>query len=265
MQASKTDLIRVEQVSLVPQLFQTKSTPAATNSLVAEAYLLRDISFQVARGDRIAIVGASGSGKTTLLRLLNRLSEPTGGVIYFNNQPIRQIPVVQLRQQVALVLQESKLLGMTVRQALEYPLVLRRLPQQTIQQRVQSWTEQLHIPNDWFPRTELQLSIGQRQLVAIARALVSHPQVLLLDEPTSALDVGRAHLVLNVLSELAQSGELTVLMANHQLELAEQFCDRVLYLHQGVLQHDLPVRQMDWQQLQQKLVQAEVEQQQEWD
>lgn len=263
-----TDQVCVNQIS-VKQVSLASGIAAANHrvraALPAEAhYLLKDLSFEAFRGDRIAIVGASGAGKTSLLRLLNRLSEPTSGAIFLNNCALSQMPTQQLRRQVVLVLQESKLLGMTVLQALEYPLTLRQLPKQTIQERVKKWGDRLHIPSEWLHRTELQLSVGQRQVVAIARALVTEPDVLLLDEPTSALDVGRSELILNALSDLVQVNGTTLLMANHQLELAEQFCDRVLYLKQGRLLQDLPAEQMNWQALRQTLVQAEAHQLEEW-
>jgi D-methionine transport system ATP-binding protein len=232
---------------------------------VGSQYLLKGISFEVFKGDRVAIVGPSGAGKTSLLRLLNRLSEPTSGSIYLENQEYRQIPVIQLRQQVPLVLQESKLLGMTVREALEYPLVLRGLPRSQIQQRLSYSIEQLHIPEDWLGKTELQLSVGQRQLVAIARALVIQPKILLLDEPTSALDAGRAFRLLEVLTQVATTSQTTILMVNHQLELAQQFCTRVLYLQDGQLVQDVPnSNQMDWQKLRETLIQAETTAAEEW-
>ena len=232
---------------------------------IGAQYLLKDISLEVFKGDRIAIVGPSGAGKTSLLRLLNRLSEPTAGSIYLENQEYRQIPVIQLRQQVTLVLQESKLLGMTVQEALKYPLVLRGLPRSQIQQRLAYWMEQLHIPVDWLGKTELQLSVGQRQLVAIARALVIQPQILLLDEPTSALDAGRASHLIQVLSQLANSGETTILMVNHQLELAQLFSTRVLYLQNGQLILDAPnSNQMNWEKLRETLIHAEATAAEEW-
>jgi len=265
LQTPKIAQIRTEQVSLAPKIFTSSHARVGEPSVPSHDYLLREISFEAFRGDRMALVGASGAGKTSLLRLLNRLSEPTSGVIYLENRALTQIPPIQLRQQVALVLQESKLLGMTVQQALEYPLVLRRLERQTIQERLRQWSDRLHLPSDWLHRTELQLSVGQRQWVAIARALVTEPNVLLLDEPTASLDLGRSALLLNVLTELAQVKGTTILMANHQLELAEQFCDRVLHLEHGTLQQDLSAQQMDWQALRQTIVQAEAHPSEEWD
>ena len=246
----QTAQLRLEQVNL--------------SVSVGSHYLLKDISFEVFKGDRVAIVGPSGAGKTSLLRLLNRLSEPTAGSIYLENQEYRQIPVLQLRQQVTLVLQESKLLGMTVREALAYPLVLRGLPQPQIQQRLLHWTEQLQIPEDWLGRTEMQLSVGQRQLVALARALVIQPKILILDEPTSALDAGRASHLIQVLAQMALSRQTTILMANHQLELAQLFCTRVVHLQRGQLVQDAPNLALDWAKLRETFSQAEAQTAQEW-
>jgi D-methionine transport system ATP-binding protein len=231
---------------------------------VGNHFILQDISSDVFWGDRLALIGPSGSGKTSLLRLLNRLSEPTEGSIFFEDQEIRQIPVLQLRQQITLVPQESKLLGMTVREALSYPLLLRGLPRQTIQQRLITWTEHLHIPQDWFDRTEVQLSVGQRQLVAIARALMIQPKILLLDEPTSALDAGRGDNLIKVLSNLAASQQIAIVMVNHQLDVAQAFCNHVLYLHQGRLLTNCAANQVDWAELRQQLIASETQEAEEW-
>ncbi len=242
--------LRLQQVSL--------------SAAIGSQSLLQDISFDVSKGDRIAIVGSSGAGKTSLLRLLNRLSEPTAGMLWFENQDYRQIPVLQLRQQIVLVPQESKLLGMTVQEAIAYPLVLRKLPKRQIQQRVSQCLEVLHIPAEWLDRNELQLSVGQRQLVAIARALVIQPKVLLFDEPTSALDAGKSSHLVQFLTDLATTHQTTIFMVNHQLEIAELFCTRVLHLQQGKLIQDRPSTQVDWINLQQTLMQAEAETVAEW-
>jgi len=252
--ASTAAQLQLTQVNLVTSM----------NGIITGTPILTDISFEVFNGDRLGIIGPSGAGKTSLLRLLNRLSEPTGGRIYLENQDYRKIPVLQLRRQVMLVPQEPKLLGMTVQQALAYPLTLQQLPQRQIQERLDACMNQLHIPGDWLERTELQLSVGQRQLVAIARALVIQPKILLLDEPTSALDAGRASHVLGVLADLAQKGNMAILMVNHQLDMAQLFCTRVLYLQGGQLLQDVPLAQIDWKQLRETLVQAEAQAAQEW-
>lgn len=243
----------LEQVSL----FASLKTQSQDNQLGYP--ILQDISFEVFEGERVAIVGPSGAGKTYLLRLLNRLSEPTSGKIYLDNQEYSQIPVLQLRSIVTLVSQEPKLLGMTVKEALAYPLVLRGLPKQTIQQRVSHWIEQLQIPDEWLTRTEVQLSLGQRQLVAIARALVIQPTILLLDEPTSALDLNQAEHLVEILSHLTQNYQTTVVMVNHQLELVEKFCTRLLYLQQGRLLVHQEASEISWLNLRDKLTQAKAQ------
>ncbi|MEM1172093.1 MAG: ATP-binding cassette domain-containing protein [Cyanobacteria bacterium P01_H01_bin.35] len=230
---------------------------------VSSQYLLKDISFALEKGAKVAVVGASGAGKTSLLRLLNRLNSPTSGYIYLDNQDYSKIPVMQLRKEVSLVLQESKLLGMSVAEAIAYPLKLRGLRQAEIQQRCEYWIQQLNIPESWLSRSELQLSMGQKQLVAIARAVVIQPKILLLDEPTSALDIGIASRVLQVLATLAES-EVTVIMVNHQIDLAQKFCTQLLHLEQGELIENSPSSRVDWVKLRHRIIQAQTQESEEW-
>lgn len=258
--------LRVEQVSLVVK----GATGQKAEKLLPTQYLLRGLSFEVFRGDRGVIVGASGSGKTSLFRLLNRLIEPFQGSLYLEEQEFRQIPVVQLRQQITLVSQETKLLGMTVREALLYPLKLRGIPPTIAEPQISEWVERLHIPQEWLDRTEQQLSVGQRQRVAIARALVIRPKILLLDEPTSSLDTGGSHHLIKVLRDVSQTG-MTILMATHELELAQQFCEssktrgRVLYLQQGALIQNSDGDRVDWQALQSEIEQTAAAEAEEWE
>ena len=243
-----------------PQIYLDK---VSLTTPVSSHYLLKDISFAVEKGARVAVVGASGAGKTSLLRLLNRLSSPTSGYIYLENQEYGKIPITQLRKEVTLVLQESKLLGMSVAEAIAYPLKLRGLKQAEIQQRSEYWIQQLNIPESWLSRSELQLSMGQKQLVAIARGCVIQPKILLLDEPTSALDIGNANRVIQVLATLAES-EVTVIMVNHQIDLAQKFCTKLLHLEQGELIEDSPNSKVDWVKLRDYIIQAQAQETEEW-
>ena len=245
------------------QKFQLYLNRVSLTTPVNSYYLLKDVSFGIEKGSWVGVVGPSGSGKTSLLRLLNRLSSPTGGSIYLKNQDYRKIPIIELRQKITLVLQESRLLGMSVAEAIAYPLKLRGLRPSEVEQRCEYWIEQLKIPDDWLSRSELQLSVGQKQLVAIARAAAIQPEILLLDEPTSALDVGSANLVLSALIALAESG-VTIIMTNHQLDLVQQFCTQLLYLNQGELIQDLPQNQVDWLKLRDSIIQQQLQQSEEW-
>ncbi len=244
---------------LLEQVSYTERLTAQTKHKLPEYPILQDISFEVFEGDRIAIVGPTGAGKSYLLRLLNRLCEPTNGKIYFDNRDYRQIAARSLRESVILVSQEPKLLGMSVREALAYPLILRNLPKPQIQQRLSYWMQQLHIPEEWLTRTEAQLSTGQKQLVNLTRGLVIQPKILLLDEPTSNLDLGTASRITEVLNQLYEKHQTTILMVNHQLNIAQMFCTRLLYLQQGRLITNQPASQINWNNLQETLKQAEAD------
>lgn len=210
--------------------------------------LLTNISLAIAKGSKTALIGATGSGKTTFLRMLNRLIDPSVGTITLNGKNIQDIPIQTLRRRVLLIPQEPSLLGMTVTEALSYPLRLQNLPTSEIDSRVQKWVEKLQIDRKLLNRSELELSLGQRQWIAIARALVIEPEILLLDEPTSALDRGLSHLLLDILTELTQLPQpFTVLMINHQLDLVQPWCDRMVCLHKGELVQDAEAAQINWQ------------------
>lgn len=226
--------------------------------------ILKDITFSLEKGDFVALVGSSGSGKTSLLRSMNRLVEVNSGRIQFENEAIQQVSVISLRRQIALVTQESRLLGMTVEAALSYPLQLRNQSTAKIKQSVSLWSKRLRIPADWMDRTAVNLSLGQRQRVAIARALITQPKVLLLDEPTSAQDVGYSEFLLAHLAELTRQNELAIVMANHQIELAAKYVNRLWQIDNGRLIKDVLAIDVDWPKLHQHLIKKEQEERSNW-
>jgi D-methionine transport system ATP-binding protein len=231
---TNNSLISTDQVS-----YQTKFRTLLTN-----------VSVAIAQGSKTALIGATGSGKTTFLRLLNRLTDPSVGTIFLNGKNIQEIPIQTLRRRVMLVPQEPSLLGMTVHEALSYPLKIQNLPQSEIDGRSQKWIDKLQIDRKLLNRSELELSLGQRQWIAIARAVIMEPEVLLLDEPTSALDRGLSHLLLDTLTELTQLPQpVTVVMINHQLDLVQTWCDRLICLHKGELVQDAEASLINWQEI----------------
>ena len=227
--------------------------------------LLTDISFSLAAGECITLTGITGAGKSTLLRLLNRLSEPTSGQISLRGDDYRSISPMTLRQQVMLVSQVPQLLGMNVREALTYPLQLQSLGAAEIKQRILTVADQFEIPTDWFDRNHLQLSVGQKQLVSIARGVITQPQVLLLDEPIASLDTITAERVLTTINTICRSQKIGLIVVNHQLELAARFSARLLYLHDGKLLIDKLSTSVDWQNLQQQIRASEDRSISEWD
>jgi D-methionine transport system ATP-binding protein len=227
-------------------------------------YLLQDVTFAIAKGEKVAVVGASGAGKTSLLRLLNRLSTPHQGTIYLEEIAYEKIPIIQLRQQAVLMTQEPKLLGMSVRESLVYPLKLQQLSAAQIHQRVEKITERLSIPDIWLDKNELQLSLGQRQLIAIARSLAMQPKILLLDEPLSALDMGTSNRLLTALDRLVAELAMTIIMVNHQLSAMTDFAERILYLKEGLLASDIMANATNWSNLQRELLAAKTNADSDW-
>jgi D-methionine transport system ATP-binding protein len=216
----------------------SKEKPALASLLRVEnlAYalpyqsILQPLSFEVAAGEIVLVTGASGVGKTLLLRLLNRLTEPSGGNVYVANREYRSIPLPQLRRQVALVSAEPQLLGMTVQEALLYPLQLQRLPASVAEQRLGQLLCQVPIPKHWLSLLEFELSIEQRQLVSLARSLLLQPQVLLLDEGAKYLEAEGWR----CLQAIAREQQMAVIVTGKYFDIA----GRVLYLRDGQLVWD---------------------------
>ena len=200
---------------------------------LSKSQLLKEISFNLITGERLVLIGPSGSGKTTLLRLINRLQEPSTGKILFCSQPLEKIPIIDLRQQIVLVPQEPKLLGMSVNEAISYALKLQNISKAEINQRLQKWKSRLSIPNQWLERYESELSLGQRQIIGITRGLIIEPKILLLDEPTSSLDSLKANQIIKLLTNITQYTQTAIVIVSHDLEVVKSFSKYILKLEQG--------------------------------
>ena len=206
---SSVPLIGVNHLSLTLGLRKTR----AGKVLNPGTRLFEDLSWRLDAGRHATIEGPSGSGKTSFIRLLSGLISPTSGTIAWQGQPYS----THLRQNMVYVAQTPKLLGMTVAEAIAYPLKLRLIPESQIQTRVREITDRLEIPTSWLTQTELQLSQGSQQWVHLARALVIAPIVLLLDEPTAALDEPQRHCLMNTLQSLPHT---TCAIASHDVDWA---------------------------------------------
>ena len=206
---SSVPLIGVDRLFLTLGLRKTRGGKV----LNPGTRLFEDLSWQLDKGCHATIEGPSGSGKTSFLRLLSGLISPTFGTIAWQGQPYAR----HIRQDIVYVAQTPKLLGMTVAEAIAYPLKLRLTPESQIQTRVADITDRLEIPTSWLTQTELQLSQGSQQWVSLARALVMTPIVLLLDEPTAALDELQRHCLMNALQSLPHT---TCAIASHDVDWA---------------------------------------------
>ena len=196
--------------------------------------VLRDVTFSVKNGEFFVLVGPNGAGKTTLLRILDLLEEPTSGRVLFNGQPVDYSPKkrVALRRKIGMVFQQTVLFSMSVFDNVAYPLKVRGASEQDIRQKVRTALELVQL--DGFERKNaLALSGGEGQRVAIAQALVTEPELLLLDEPTANLDPRNASIVEQVLLRLNRETKTTVIMSTHNMFQAERVAQRVAALDEG--------------------------------
>ena len=197
----------------------------------ALATILDDISVDVPRGGALILVGPSGSGKSSLLRCLNRLEEPTAGVVRFDGRSITDLDPRELRRRAALVLQTPVLFEGTVRENL-----MVHAPGVTLdssESRLREMLGEVGLDAALLDRDAAMLSGGEKQRVTIARALLRDPQALLLDEPTSALDPPNAMLVVETICGLRDSRGLSIVAVTHAPELVRRLGGALLYLVKG--------------------------------
>ncbi|MCC7273717.1 MAG: ATP-binding cassette domain-containing protein [Alphaproteobacteria bacterium] len=201
---------------------------------------VQGVSFEIARGEALALVGESGSGKTTTGRCLLRLIEPTAGAIRFDGVDLRALGLRRfraMRPRMQMVFQEpyeSLSPRMRIGRLIEEPL--RMLPGLDAAERRRRALEALamvRLGADAYDRYPHQFSAGQQQRVGIARALVTRPDLVLLDEPTSALDVSIRAEILDLLSDLQADLGLAYLFISHDLTAVRRVCQRVAIMYLG--------------------------------
>ncbi len=200
-------------------------------------HVLKDIDFQVNKGDVTSIIGASGSGKSTLLRCINLLETPSGGEILYHGKNVvgRGVNAAQYRSHVGMVFQSFNLFNnMTVLEncMVGQIRVLKR-SKQAAREQAMKYLEKVGMA-PYINAKPRQISGGQKQRVAIARALAMDPEILLFDEPTSALDPEMVGEVLTVMQELAEEG-MTMLVVTHEMAFARDVSNRVVYMNGGVI------------------------------
>jgi ABC-type polar amino acid transport system ATPase subunit len=205
-----------------------------------ELEVLRDINFEVHRGEVICLIGPSGTGKSTLLRALNMLEPPTSGDIRVNGELItaKGYPLHKMRQKIGMVFQSFNLFDhMTVLENItDAPIHLLHIPEAQAREEAIALLKKVGLAQkaDVYPS---ELSGGQKQRVAIARALAMHPEVILFDEPTSALDPTMVGEVLSVIRQLAKSG-LTMLIVTHEMRFAQDVSSRIFFMNEGRIYED---------------------------
>jgi energy-coupling factor transporter ATP-binding protein EcfA2 len=230
--------LRAQRAAGLAAVINAESTAAVS--------VLRDVSFEVARGESVVLLGRVGSGKTTLCMALNGLvPHMTGGVFRGNvhvlGRNTREHPVADMAAGVGLVFQdaESQLVQMRVEDEVAFGLENLGVPSAEMEDRVR-WALDAVGLSDYRERSPLLLSGGEKQRVAIAAMLAMQPRVLVLDEPTASLDPAGKIAVFKVLQELRRRHDITIFMATQELERITRFADRVLVLHDGRIALDGP-------------------------
>ncbi len=217
-----------------------------------DGYALGDVSIDVARVEKVAIIGRSGSGKTTLLRVIAGLEQPTAGVVsiegetlWGGKEKIASREARRIRSHVGLVFQQFNLFPhMTALQnVVEAPIHVRHFPRARAEETGMALLRSVGVAekSGSYPA---QLSGGQQQRVAIARALALDPQIMLFDEVTSALDPELVGEVLGVIAELAERTSMTMILVTHEMSFARRVADRVVFFDEGRIVEEGPPSQI---------------------
>lgn len=202
---------------------------------------LKNVSFSVEQGEYVAIMGESGSGKTTLLNILAALDKPTGGTVRLDGQDLSKIRETNIstfrRDNLGFVFQEFNLLDtFTLEDNIYLPLVLAGKSYGEMQQRLMPIAQQLGIAG-LLKKYPYEVSGGQKQRAAVARAVITQPKLILADEPTGALDSRSADELLDLFGELNGEGQ-TILMVTHSVKAASR-ANRVLFIRDGEVFHQI--------------------------
>ena len=205
-----------------------------------ELHALRDVSFEVHKGEYLAIIGPSGSGKSTLMNLIGCLDSPTKGEYWINGNQVAEMSDDELarirNKEIGFVFQTFNLLARaTALHNVELPLIYAGMGASARQERAKNVLASVELGDRTSHRPN-ELSGGQRQRVAIARALVNHPSILLADEPTGALDTKTSHEIMGLFEKLHADGN-TIILVTHEHDIAER-AHRVITIRDGEIEKD---------------------------
>ncbi len=223
-----------------------------------KVHALQNINFQVEDGEFVAIMGESGSGKTTLLNIIASFDKPTMGSVILKGKKINEINDSELasfrRNYLGFVFQEFNLLDtLSNRDNISLPLVLSNKKASEIQKKVEKVASELAI-EEILEKYPYEISGGQKQRIAIARAIVSAPELVLADEPTGALDSKTAEQIIGVFNYLNKLGN-SILMVTHSIKAASG-ANRVLFIKDGIVFHEIYKGDLNSRQFQEKIAES---------
>ena len=212
------------------------------NKWFGDLHVLKDVSLDVASGERVVICGPSGSGKSTLIRCLNRLEQHQSGEIRINDVVLdgNTANIQAVRREIGMVFQQFNLFPhLTVLRNLTLaPMRARGMSQSDAEELAHHYLERVRIPEQ-AGKYPAQLSGGQQQRVAIARSLCMQPKIMLFDEPTSALDPEMISEVLDTMIELAEDG-MTMVCVTHEMGFAKRVANQMIFMDEGQIVENSP-------------------------
>lgn len=202
-----------------------------------KTFAARDVTFAVARGETVVLLGSSGSGKSTVLKTINRLIEPTEGVVFVRGENASAMRAVELRRSIGYVAQEVALFPfLSVAENLALPLRVQGVGKQERRAKALEALGWVNLTDDLADRMPFQLSGGQQQRVGVARALLAGADLLLMDEPFGALDAVTREALQDEVVRLGEEKEVSILFVTHDLFEALRLGDRIGVMHQGRLE-----------------------------
>ena len=211
-----------------------------SNSNITKA--VNDLSLKVDEGEFVAIMGASGSGKTTLLNCISTIDEVTSGHIYVGNEDITELKEKELatfrRENLGFIFQDFNLLNtLTIAENISVALIINKEDVNKVDNKVTDIAKKLGI-SDILNKYPYEVSGGQKQRCACARALINKPKLILADEPTGALDSKSSRMLLETMDEMNEKLNATILMVTHD-SFSASFCKRVLFLKDGKIFNEI--------------------------
>jgi len=222
-------LIKLENVWKIYQLGKVELT------------VLKEMNFEINRGSFVSIIGPSGSGKSTLLNIIGCLDIPTKGKIFLDGQDIQKLSEDELAKirgkKIGFVFQQFNLLpNLTAIENVVLPMVFQKIPEEKRFGRAKKLLEMVGLGERIFHKPA-ELSGGEQQRVAIARALANNPEMLITDEPTGNLDSKSGEMIMEILKELYQKGERTIIVVTHDLQIAS-FSKEIVHIKDGQIVSD---------------------------
>ena len=232
----------METIIRTDKLYRSYSKTGSRKEQPDDIRVLKGIDLAVEEGEFVGIMGKSGCGKTTLIKVLGLIDEPTKGTLYFKEKDTENLWTDELadirRREIGFVFQDFYLMdSLSVKENIMLPMILDKKEAEKCTERADKLAEQFGISH-LLNKNPYELSGGEKQRVAICRALINNPDVILADEPTGNLDSKSGKIVVDEFININENMQKTIIMVTHDPQMASQ-CKRIIFLKDGVILEDI--------------------------